>query len=145
MCEQCIALTEVLCDSLFGQGEIALVRATRDGSYMKEKEYGLVLINDPFLTFSIDPWPDPAYGLSDEEMDTLSEEEWEQVDKWAEDAFDFRIQIRTPPPVPSVEEAWKLLEMAKGSGYIPSGGFAGGGFEMWLFHHLGMSLANRDG
>jgi hypothetical protein len=52
MCEQCVAQCLSLGEVVSG---IYLVRATRDGMFMKADQWGLVICNDPFMTWTFTP------------------------------------------------------------------------------------------
>lgn len=71
MCEGCVAQT-----TLFGEvfKKIYLVRATKDGYYMKKGNWGLVIVNDPFFIFEHTP------KVTKEEDDVTDSEE-EFLDK----------------------------------------------------------------
>jgi hypothetical protein len=68
MCEQCCAQVDSWGEILPGW---SLVRATRDGNYMKKGDWGLVEVNDPAFIFSTTPIKDLTYGLTDDEIDRM--------------------------------------------------------------------------
>lgn len=130
MCEQCLAETITYGDPMPG---ISLVRATRDGQQMKAAQWGLVVMNDPFLIFDIKPEPDPAHGWTDEQVDAAEDDHplW----AWLEVAGAFRDTFKVDPNL-----GHDLVEIGKTLGYDREND---GDFAMWLFHRMGeVVLAN---
>ena len=76
MCEQCNAKTAYYVGKNTDEvlpGYI-LVRATKDGNYMRKNDWGLVRCNNPDFIWSITPVCDPLDGLSDKQIDALAKD-----------------------------------------------------------------------
>jgi len=129
MCLQCLAEAENLGEILPG---IALMRAHRDAEGWGTGRLGLVIENDPFYVLLEEPYPDPTEGLSDEEINGLSEESWEQFCNWAEAAESFREAILLQP-----YKGWILVDACIKAGWVSE---TDGSVESWLFHRIGVFL-----
>ena len=83
MCEQCVAKTVMYVGH--NSQEVLpgyfLVKATENGNYMNRGDWGLVRCNDPDYIWSINPVRDPADGLTDEQIDTLTDGVFEGYDR----------------------------------------------------------------
>jgi hypothetical protein len=129
MCEQCSAKTVSYGEVLPG---VALVKATQDGQVMKAGHWGLVLSNDPFLIFSTGPEPDPGHGLVDVVVEATPPDHplW----AWLDVAERFRWECLLSP-----EDGHLLVQKGCEEGYdMEEDGY----FAMWLFHRMGVLVAN---
>lgn len=66
MCEQCLVNPLYWYNVIPGY---TLIRAQRDGSFMKAGQWGLVECNDPTYVWDDEPWPHPTFGMTDDEED----------------------------------------------------------------------------
>lgn len=124
MCEQCLAQVEVIGQVVPG---IFLVQATKKGLLMSPGDFGFVESADPFYVFSQVPSPDPDFGLSDEEIDTLPYNA--EADKWQNTAEKFCRNLLVDPIV-----GWRLVQACIECGYnADEHGYVG----FWLFHKAG--------
>ena len=123
MCEQCSAGTV----SYGPVVPVILVRATRDGLFMRAGDWGLAEINDPFVHWSGEILRDPLEGMSDDQINSSPPEIDDLQDAFedAVDAFEDRLLVR-----PDVGH--RLVEACLREGYT----YGGIGLGVWLFDRM---------
>lgn len=133
MCEMCLADAEYV-------GEVVpgwyLSVARQDGGGMRTGDYGLTRCNGPeiIIPAALRPIADPLFGLSDEQVDILSDEEFEQKN------YPFTSRM-----VEIVKEClWlqpsaghELFEACVQAGFD----YSQGGMEAFLVHKMGETIA----
>lgn len=131
MCEQCVADTKNYCEPIPGW---LLVRAQKDGNYMKKDDWGLVECNDPTFLFKTTPWIDPVHNWTDDQINALQSDDPQYIlmDKWLDDMCQFQDELNKCNA--GIDAGWRLIEACKKAGYDPSND---GSCANWLFHHLG--------
>jgi hypothetical protein len=137
MCEQCVAKTETFLDPIPNWW---LVRATDDGHVMKKGEWGLVQCNDPDFVWTVTPKVDPLSGLSEEEINELSNDDpaWKDFEDWSEKSRIFLSELQQNF-VHDVSVYWNLIEAAREKGYDPDKDV----FAFWFFNYLGYYLEGK--
>lgn len=138
MCEQCMAETRILGQPIPGW---YLVRAKRDGNWMRKGDWGLVECNDPTYVFSTTPWIDPVHGWTDDQINAATQEENDLMDKWMDDMYAFEEQLAKFDA--GVDAGWRLIEACREAGFKP-GINADGSCANWLFHQLGKLVADAS-
>ena len=96
MCDQCE------CWALLWHNPVVpgfyLIKAQKDGWYIKKDWYGLVDCNDPDFVFSIVPEKDPLYSMSAQEKEAMGEKNFSQlVDAWEDKYLEFEAQMTIDP------------------------------------------------
>ena len=134
MCEQCSAAT-------VNYGEVVpdwhLVRATKDGNFMKKDDWGLVLIDDPSFWWSETPIKDVSFGMTGAQLDDLNEEE----DKLFNDFWNIEEKI-AKKLVGDIMSGHCLVQSCYEAGYQRKEGFIIG----WLIHKMALLIeANPNG
>ena len=125
MCEQCVAD----CDDLgYVARNIGLLKAKRDGDFMKAGQYGLVECNDPFCLFDETPYPDPDPETTDTQNPA--------ADAWILSAGRFRDKLIVHPRLGHF-----IVESCKSSGYNPE---TDGDVAMWLFDRAGKLIEGKE-
>lgn len=85
MCEQCEAATVYYSkneDADKFLGHWSLIRATKDGMFMENGDWGLLECNDPDFTFTDTPWASPWAYSTEAELDALEGAEAKEHDRW---------------------------------------------------------------
>jgi hypothetical protein len=135
MCEQCVAKTVYYIGKDTNEvlpGYI-LVRATKNGSYMKKGNWGLVRYDNPDFIWSITPVCDPSSGLSDEQIDALPKEVDKQYEQYEKAVKNLRKSLNKG----CFDHCVSLGEAMKKSGWKPEkDGFG----PYWLCHYIGQFL-----
>lgn len=129
MCEQCTADTIFFGSPLPGW---FLVRATRDGWFMKKDDWGLVRSNDPDFYWQATPLPDPYKGFTDEEVN---------ASKILDKDFLKAYEEFWPKLEGSALAGYKLVRACEQMGYEEK---VHGSVEWWLFDFLGRYLQNLN-
>lgn len=123
MCEQCLVNPLMFGEVLPGW---YLMRARRKSSMMEVGDWGLVRCNDPDFVWSTSPIPDPTFGLTDDQINSLPDgitKEFNlRCDKFEEELY-----------VPAYI-GYLLVEAGRKVGYNQE---EHGAFAYWLFHYLG--------
>lgn len=126
MCEQCST------DSL-DIGEVvpglSLFQAKKDGRHMKAGDFGLVRSNDPDVTWSFRPEPDPYEGMSDEEIDRQDGVAWAA---WRDKARAFSLECKVQL---GMTTAFRIGLLCQAAGYDAT---KDGRLDFWLFHRVGL-------
>lgn len=142
MCEQCSAATEIYV--IGDQSEVlpgwCLVRATQDGNFMKKGDWGLVESDVPTFIFSQTPTPNKFWGLPDEELDLLPDEEQEYLTEWDTAAGEFSQTLFSCLAEQQYrlhyETMERLVVACKAKGWKSEES----NFADWLFNYLGTWL-----
>jgi len=140
MCEQCQAraVTYVGPKKKNVLPNYFLVRATKNGSKMKEGDWGLVRINDPDYIWSITPLLDPDDGLSDEEIISPFKDNNYKEDSNYKEFYKAVSNIEKSLNSGSFDKAIQLGEAMKKSGYNPhKHGYRS---AFWLCDHIAKFL-----
>jgi len=136
MCEQCLA--ECVRWEVHPFPGIALVRATKDGNTMKEGDYGLVRMNDPFLIVPCQLLRNPLAGMTDEQIDAL-EDDGPEMQRWW--AFSRECE-KVPYDSMDAMDAYELIVAMMALGYDPVED--GRDWTMWLVHYLAGFVEGRQ-
>ena len=132
MCEQCSAEVDGWAYPLDGW---VLIRATKDGFFMKKGEWGLLRSNDPDFIWEETPTLDPTEGLTDEELDKASVELQDAEDNFTRAAQKFEDDLQGYPA-----SGWELYNAALKAGYDKA---KHGRFAFWVFNHLAKHLRDH--
>lgn len=116
MCEQCLAKTMLWKNVLPGWH---LVRATQEGSYMQEGDWGLVICNNPSFVFRTRPIKDPFAGMTNEEINNINRDKFSselslfesKVNAFAQELFE------SQDPIYASNNYIRLYEAMKKAGY----------------------------
>lgn len=132
MCELCTAKTEYLGSPLPGWH---LSRATKNGDWMRKGQYGLTISNDPAYVWNDAPEVTPLAELAGRKkpFEKRSKKEQAVIARYRTAVYRFRDAFSEGHPV----YGWRLIEAMRKVGFTPDKG----GFEFWLFEHLGRHLA----
>lgn len=132
MCEQCST------DSL-DIGEVVpglfLFQARKNGRHMKAGDYGLVRSNDPDVTWSFRPEPDPYEGMSDEEINSQDGKAWEA---WRPLVQEFAAQCKAQL---DMTKGLRIALLCQAAGYNHN---KDGLLEYWLFHRMGVLMKAKE-
>lgn len=127
MCEQCVA-------GCIGYGEVVpgiyFVKATKDGHYMKAGDYGLVICNDPFVVFDIEPVIDPCFEMSDDQLEEFSD--YSSADRFQSAAQKMREELAV-----GIWEGYRVMLGAIKAGYDQD---KHGYIEMYLMHKMALMI-----
>ena len=137
MCEQCSAKTYSFGEVLPGW---SLVRATRDGLWMKADDWGLVRMNDPDFVWSTVLVPAP-HEANDAHLDVLMKDPTvkAQDDDFMAAYLNFDEAMRKGC-YPTT--GWELVHACRESGYDKER--SGANVLMWLADHIGRFLDGKD-
>jgi len=133
MCEQCSAATDS-----YGETEVLpgyyLSRATRDGLWMEDGDWGLVECNDPTFIFQTTPVKDPQHGMSDEQINALPKEEFGKFDEFVDVSEKMGREIAgSARDEFAIDQLGRLYTAMCKAGFNPD---TDGRASMWLCHHL---------
>ena len=134
MCEACAAECKMIGDVVPG---LALVLATKTTNHTKAGDYGLVRSNGPDVVFSVKPWPDPADGLSDAEVNKLGRKAWASCGRWFADVEVFEKACQGQL---DLSTAVDIGFMCRDAGWDRE---RDGKLECWLFHRMGVTLRDN--
>jgi hypothetical protein len=102
----------------------------------KVGDWTLTFQNTPFVWWEMRPQVDPSHDMSDDQIDALSEAEFDLTRAWMKTAGIFADSLDG-----SVEHGWELVEACRKAGYdLKEHGRVG----MWLWHRMGVFLDNRE-
>jgi hypothetical protein len=86
------------------------------------------------FTWSIMPWPDPFYHLTDQEIDAMSTTEFnDRYIRWIEDADKFNSELDICQIHNGLIQARHVVELFFLAGYT----FDEGELNLWAFHRIG--------
>ncbi|MBK3780432.1 hypothetical protein G3A43_09355 [Paraburkholderia aspalathi] len=126
MCEQCLTqATMVVKDVIPG---FSLMRATQDGDSWKSGWYGLVEINDPTVVFEGPLLRDLSEGMTDEQINALSDDENINLEAFILAGEKFGEALQLDPC-----SGYRLVVACMAAGFKPQ---EDGALEFWLLKHL---------
>ncbi len=126
MCEQCTTeAVTVISDVLPG---FTLMQAKLNGHDWQAGQFGLVECNDPMVVFDGPLLADPTTGLSDEEINALSEQSQADLDRYLTVAEEFDDKL-----VLDARSGYRLVQACMTKGYCPD---TGGNVGFWLMNYL---------
>lgn len=128
MCEQCIAEAVMVREDIVPGYH--LVRATKGSDHWPADHYGLVVVNGPLVTWEgLPETPDPLFGMSDDEIDSLREDDprWDPSEALLNFAVARRPYFRMDPL-----DGALFVEACTQAGYDKSQGCV----VVWFFSHL---------
>lgn len=147
MCIQC--LTEALVWKKQVLPGYYLMKAQVDYlPVIKKGMYGLIRCNDPDVVWDVEPMIDPLHGMSDEEIESISEDsaEWKAHGQFLETAQNFcewfrldydRVGSKYKNWGLDPEVAYNIIHACKIAGYDKD---KDGAFEYWLLNHIARFL-----
>ncbi len=126
MCEQCLAETKMYNDEKEVLPGFFLVRATKDGQFMKTGDWGLVMGNNPSFLFSSTPEKEP-FVVDENNNDITDLKIWEE---WLGKVklFDFNLNQTNN----NLKDSYLLVKSCYEAGYKDNDGYVG----YWLFSYL---------
>lgn len=133
MCEQCVT------DCLH-YGQVLpgwyLIRAQKDGNLMKIHQWGLLRCNDPDFVWTVDPIVDITYGMSDDQVDALPDDQWNLYRKFSNSAEKFEQSLKG-----DIRSGYSLYKACLEAGYDPE--VDGYNLSHWLLHSLAVRVSEN--
>lgn len=136
MCEQCMAEARMVKQDVI-PGYI-LMQSTKGTKHWPEGHYGLVVLNDPLLVWEgLPASEDPLFGLSNEELDGVWDEDpsWGPSEAFMNFAMSRRDQFRMGPL-----EGYQFVKACSEVGFNPE---ADGDPVIWFFGYM-MTQLRKD-